>query len=293
MPVQKTTKEMLSELGLSYTCVINSTMDLIKNPATLGIFVYLQSKPASWVIQEKDLMKRFGKGRDFIRDRLKELREAGLLVAKSSKNEKGRITGWTTILYSHTEAQIKNKADKEQPKEKDKDSVEKNEDQESKKNMTKTTRPDSHTPGRPRALKNQPHIKERDNSLEKKETTTTDEVVVSDEIDKELISLRNEWMPSDQRNDQEFINQCKWHIESGNKQKYTFYQRVAGLKKLIRLKRFETPASYPSPVKKKTADVSEDVIISNYKNYLNSWVEKDLRAKGFKSLSFDEWRKRA
>lgn len=288
MAIQKTTSKILKELKLPFTCIINSTMDLFKNPATLGIFVYLQSKPETWVIQEKELMERFGKGRDFIRDRLKELRDAGLLVAKSHKNEKGRFSGWTVTLYSHTEAQIEKKENKEKPSQKS----EKDKGQEPKKNIAKTVEPDGHCAEKPRALKNQQHIKEIKTSLKKKETTTTNEVVsVSETIDKELIELRNECMPNDEREIDEFVSQCKWHIESGDKTKYTFYQRVAGLKKLIRLKRFETPATYPK--KKKTAAISDDVILSNYKNYLNSWVERDLRAKGYQSMTFEEWKKRA
>jgi hypothetical protein len=288
MAIQKNTTNLLKKLGLPYTPLINSTMDLIKNPASLGVYVYLQSKPENWVIREKDLMTRFGKGRDFVRARLKDLRDAGLLVSKSSRDKGGKIISWTTILYSHIESQIQSKEESEIEDEADFESEQKQPED----TYIEPEQPDNQDTVETTLLVNPTHIKERDLSLVKKETTTTVvDVFVSETLDKELLDLRNEHMPTDARKPEEFIKQCKWHLDKGDTKKYNFSQRMAGLKKLIRQKRFETPGGYPAP--KKAVSVSDDVIMNQYKNYYHSWVEQDLRSKGHQTLSFDQWRKRA
>lgn len=83
-----------------YTRILNHTIDLIHDDAALGIFVYLSSKPEDWVIQEKDLMNRFKRGRDHIRKCLAILKDLGLLKKIAVRNEKGHVIAWRTILYS-------------------------------------------------------------------------------------------------------------------------------------------------------------------------------------------------
>lgn len=279
MAIQKNTKNLLKKLGLPFSPVINSTMDLINDPATLGVFVYLSSKPDNWVIQETELMRRFDKGRDYIRKRLKELKDVGLLETKSTRDNKGHITGWTTMLYSHILPEIKIDGAPTPtiiavtPSK--------------KKATTSTESPHS---GKARHLEKTTYTNKRDLSLVKKETTTTGvEVFVSETIDHELIELRNEHMPDDERDAIEFIKQCQWHLDTGDKKKYNFSQRLAGLKKLIRNKCFETPATYPSTKKKIT--VSEDWMRNSYDKYYHSWVEQDLRNKGYTSKTFEEWKR--
>lgn len=99
--IEKNTPQVLKKLGLSFTTLINQTMEMISDPATLGIYVYLSSKPDGWVIREQELMKRFNKGRDYIRARISELKHIGLMESISTRNEKGQIIGWTTILHNH------------------------------------------------------------------------------------------------------------------------------------------------------------------------------------------------
>lgn len=98
--IEKNTTNVLKKLGLSFTSIINQSMDLIKNPASLGIYVYLSSKPDGWIIQEKELMSRFDCGRDFIRARMKELKDIGLMETIAFRDKLGKITGWTTILHN-------------------------------------------------------------------------------------------------------------------------------------------------------------------------------------------------
>jgi hypothetical protein len=291
MAIQKNTPALLKKVGKSYSCIINATMDLIKDPATLGIFIYLQSKPATWVIREKELMTRFGRGRDYIRARLKELRDVGLLASKSTRNEKtGQIIGWTTILYSH----LSTESDENESPVSENKSKKTASQKAKKKQAEETIKLEGDSTGASTLLANPTHIKER-LSLVKKETTTTTlktevEVIISEEIDKQIIEIRDEHMPTDERDKDEFLKQCKWHLDNGDTKKYNYAQRIAGLKKIIRNKSFQTPAAYPAA--KKSSAVSEEVLMSQYKNFCHSWVEEDLRKRGHQTMTFDEWKQK-
>jgi hypothetical protein len=65
MAIEKLPMNYLKHSGLSFTTTINETTDRIKDPATLGIYLYLIGKPENWIVREQDLMNRFGVGRDF------------------------------------------------------------------------------------------------------------------------------------------------------------------------------------------------------------------------------------
>jgi|GEM_PF-1232070 hypothetical protein len=101
MAIQKTPPNVLIHAGLSFTTLINQTMDKIPDDGALGIYCYLISKPDNWKIQEKELQKRFKKGRDHIRSKLKILKDTKLLEVNPIKDEVGKIIRWESILYSH------------------------------------------------------------------------------------------------------------------------------------------------------------------------------------------------
>lgn len=268
MSIQKNTPNLLKKLGLPFSIIINQTMNLIKDPAALGIYMYLISKPEDWDIQETDLMRRFNKGRDFIRGRLKELKDVGLLKTTSTRNDKGHIIGWTTMLYSHLPIEASTE-DNPNPTSQTKIKNEKKIKETPQPNNQITENPES---GENQILDKPPYTNNR-LSLVKKETTTTKQevVVVSETIDQDLIELRNECMPNDEREPEEFVKQCKWHLDSGDKNNYTFSQRLAGLKRLIRNKTFETPATYPKPKKQAQNFVtsSDYSLLQDYKAWLN------------------------
>src|SRR6187402_2821103 len=58
--------------------------------------------------------------------------------------------------------------------------------------------------------------------------TTTSE----DDLNKDLIRLRDKHLPTDPRPNEEFLKQCHFHIDNGGKS-YTRAQKIAGLKILI------------------------------------------------------------
>ena len=100
MSIVKNTPNTLKHSGSFFTTIINKTIEAIQDPATLGIYLYLASKPDDWEISETNLKNRFKKGTDFIRARMTELKKIGLLQSVPYKNEKGQITRWETVLYN-------------------------------------------------------------------------------------------------------------------------------------------------------------------------------------------------
>ena len=143
MSIVKNTPHILKHCRSGWTNLQNKTIDAIKDPGTLGVYVYLASKSENWNISETNLQNRFGKGRDYIRARLAELKHVGLLKTHAIKDNLGRIIRWETVLYN--EVQITDCQEKP-PK------------------VQITENPHS---GKPSDLENPPTTKERD--LKKKE----------------------------------------------------------------------------------------------------------------------------
>lgn len=106
MSIRKNIPEYLKHSKKSFTTVQNKTIDAIKDPATLGVYVYLTSKPDDWEISETNLMNRFGKCRDFIRARMADLRNLGLLESVAVKSDKGKILYWEKVLHEEVQAHL-------------------------------------------------------------------------------------------------------------------------------------------------------------------------------------------
>lgn len=100
MSIIKNTPNFLKHTGLSFTTIINQMMALIPDAAALGIYCYLSSKPENWNISHAELQKRFGKGRDYIRNKINILKEIGAIKTSAIKDEKGKIMYWETTLVN-------------------------------------------------------------------------------------------------------------------------------------------------------------------------------------------------
>lgn len=102
MSIEKHAPRVLVKMGFSFTTIVNNAMDAIQDMGTLGLYVYLCSKPQHWIIREKDLMNRFSCGRELIRTKMAKLKEAGL-VSKSLVRDPdtGRILRWEIQVFDH------------------------------------------------------------------------------------------------------------------------------------------------------------------------------------------------
>lgn len=94
MSVTKLHKE---EIG--FVQISNETISLITDPAALGIYCYLFSKPSDWVIVGKQVQKHFGIGKDKYQSCMRVLRELGL-VKLTRDHHDGKITGSTYHIYA-------------------------------------------------------------------------------------------------------------------------------------------------------------------------------------------------
>jgi hypothetical protein len=81
-----------------FTIILNETLNAITDPGALGIYCFLASKPADWDIQNQHLMNHFKKGREYIENRLKHLREIGALVTVPVRDDNGRFIARETHL---------------------------------------------------------------------------------------------------------------------------------------------------------------------------------------------------
>lgn len=118
-------------------------------------------------------------------------------------------------------------------------------------------------------------------------TTTTSSIVFSEQTDKEILELKIAHLPNDQRDNDEFLKQCKWHVDK-QKNDYTIQQRIGGLKNLIKRGSFETPMTYPKQKSNGTGE-SDLVIYSRYINGLKNDMALGLLPPDTIIPEFKEW----
>lgn len=252
MAIEKNTPNYLIHEQLPFTTVVNDTINSIKDCASLGIYIYLASKPDNWVICIQQLMNHFGKGRDFITSKLKNLRDLKALEVMAIRDEKGKFVRRETILRRTL-----------------------------KPTLLKT--PSVDNPDCGETGTNNTRVLEKE-----KRTTTTSTSIFSEETDKELLELRNEHMPSDERTNELFLLHGHWHVEHGDTKKFNYPRRLSGLKSMIRKGVFQEPADYPK--EKKTTGVSLLVQYSSYANGIKKDKELGVIPSTTVLLSYEEWK---
>ena len=99
--IEKNTPNSLRHEEKGFTTVVNATINFIQDVGALGIYIYLASKPNDWQISKKQLMNHFGVGRDYINSRFKYLKDNGFMVITPSRDEKGKIVAWETLLKTN------------------------------------------------------------------------------------------------------------------------------------------------------------------------------------------------
>ncbi len=238
--------------------IINQTMNNIRDLDAAGMYGYLSCRPESWKINAKHLKDHFNCGKDKIYSTLTKLIELGLLTVHH-KRDKGKFTKPFYMLHTKPISQPAQQIKEDSPLPEKPDTVEPD-----------TANTDTY----------------KTKKLENKESKTTTTSIFSEETDKQLLSLREKHLPPDERSNDEFLKQCKWHVDKGSS-KYNLGQRIAGIKKLLSNGYFETPASYPKT--KVNNALSEQRLRDRYDMFYHSWVEQDLRSKGYITQTFEEW----
>ena len=99
MTVKRVSATLARTQELPYTTFLNGTIELIKNPDALAIYVYLQTKNEHWIVRREDVMKRFEIGKHRYTEAMKHLRELGLVERKVTRCEKGQVTDNQLIIH--------------------------------------------------------------------------------------------------------------------------------------------------------------------------------------------------
>lgn len=238
--------------------IINQTMNNIRDLDAAGMYAYLSCRPESWKINAKHLKEHFKCGKDKIYSTLNKLIELGLLTVHH-KRDKGKFTKPFYMLHTKPVSLPS---------------------QQSQASSPCPEKPDADKPD----TENTDTYKTK--KLENKEIKTTTTSIFSEETDKQLLALRDKHLPPDERTDEEFLKQCKWHVDNGNS-KFIMAQRIKGLKTLLTNGYFDTPSTYPK--QKQSNGISEQRLRDSYGMFYHSWVEQDLRSKGYVTKSFEEW----
>jgi len=105
-PISATTKKQhIEKLSVKFNeiqggCTANHTKTIqsIRNPDELAIYVYLSSKPPEWNVNVKELMDHFGIGRDRVYKALKNLQMRRLILRKEIR-EKGKFIEFEYYLF--------------------------------------------------------------------------------------------------------------------------------------------------------------------------------------------------
>ena len=82
-----------------YEPISRETIQAIKDPVALAIWVYLMSKPSDWNIVPKELEEHFGIGRDKRLKAIKTLESLGLYVTTLIRDDKGQLKGRRVDIY--------------------------------------------------------------------------------------------------------------------------------------------------------------------------------------------------
>lgn len=98
MAIEKNMINQLVQDEISFTVLVNESIVSITDCAALGIYTYLSSKPPGWIIRNCELQSHFGKGEEFIKQKLALLRKIGALVTGKIRDEKGRVIRHETTV---------------------------------------------------------------------------------------------------------------------------------------------------------------------------------------------------
>ena len=99
MSIERCNAAQLMKDGLPFTTVPNVTVEYIKNMDALAIWIYLQTKPSSWVIYKQEVAKHFGIGIKKCQKAFLLLEELGLLTVKQERSQDGQFS--KNIIHLH------------------------------------------------------------------------------------------------------------------------------------------------------------------------------------------------
>lgn len=103
MPVSKI---KLHQSEKPYVMIYRDVIQLIENPDSLAIWVYLQSKPDNWEVSKTQLKTHFNIGRDRYLQAMRHLRELGLYSYQYIKDDTNKFVKGYYHIYEKPEVQV-------------------------------------------------------------------------------------------------------------------------------------------------------------------------------------------
>lgn len=92
MPISKTAISNIRHFGGTYAVIPSSTINLIQNPDSLAMLVWLLDRSEDWIVRRDHLRTRFGLGRDRYDNAMRHLKDLGLVWWHAERDpETGRI----------------------------------------------------------------------------------------------------------------------------------------------------------------------------------------------------------
>jgi uncharacterized phage protein (TIGR02220 family) len=81
-----------------FEVIDKASIESIRDPVALAVWVYLRSKPEGWIVRETDVREHFDLGRDRYRAAVRYLCEAGATVDARIHDKNGHIVGRELIV---------------------------------------------------------------------------------------------------------------------------------------------------------------------------------------------------
>lgn len=237
---------------------INATVNLITCLDTAGLYLYLMCRPSGWQLNANQLAKHFHCDRKKIYKNLNSLKEFGLLTCELVRDENGQFAKPHYTVHLHPKTQI----DKGNPPCTEKRHTAKKVSPCTEKPCTEKRHTYKTKNIKNKELKITTTTGERPYEIDTSAISSSTNIVISKEVDTQLLRLRKEHIKGDERTDEQFLRQCRWHLDNGDKVKYNFVRRLNGLQTIIKSGAFEKPASY------KEFSTEEESIVSKYKHAL-------------------------
>ena len=108
--IEKKSASQILNLGGTYTTLPNRSIDAIGSPTTLGVWVFLVSKPRDWSINQKNVCERFSLSKRNYYRAMAELKSVGLCKEYTKRNKTslcGKVTVVVSSLDDWKDAQIR------------------------------------------------------------------------------------------------------------------------------------------------------------------------------------------
>ena len=257
--IEKFEPTSIEHESIPFAQINRNVIQNIKNPVAAFIWIYLQSMPRTWKPNKHQIMKHFDISERTYERHMAFLRDSCLIAYRKVRYKNGRL-GACAIIVLNGDKFIVNPIKNTKLRIVNSDQTAKNDGAVEKTSCLwiKSKNPNeikgSHqTAKKPGCGDLAVYINKQRNKIKENTTTVEDEIdqkvsssdfVISKKGDEKLLKLRNDCLQDEERTDEEYLKQCKFHVEASESNGYTHKQSLIGLEKIIREGEFKKPKGY-------------------------------------------------